>query len=174
MTDFPGDVGIDIGGRRLAYGWPYWSTVESFDLGSKAKSGMPRDAELRAMRDWLNHHLPIGVQLWVDIPFAGNGGVAAAQMLSETVGMVLSAQEWTRPPIMAHQATWKSQLLGNHMAGKAEIQSWLAEHHPDLAALCKTEDEYDAMVIGIYGRERTAGRILAPEPKKRKRRAKKT
>ena len=167
MTDFAGDVGIDIGGRRLAYGWPHWGNVGSFDLGTKAKSGLSRDAELWAMKDWLNSVLPLGVQLWIDIPFAGNGGVAAAQMLSETVGMVKSAQRWKRPPIMVHASTWKSALLGNHLAGKEEISAWLHDHDQRLWSRCQTQDEMDAAVIGLYGRERTAGRILAPEPKKK-------
>jgi len=166
VSEFTGDVGIDIGGRRLAYGWPYFGMVGSFDLGKKG--GMSRDAELRAMRAWLNAALPHGVQLWIDIPFAGNGGVAAAQMLSETVGMVLSAQEWLCPPIMVHSSTWKSALLGNHLAGKDELSGWLHDRDTRLWTRCQTQDEIDAAVIGIYGQERAAGRILPPEPKKRR------
>lgn len=170
--DWPGDVGIDIGGRRLAYGWPHWGAAGSIEF--KRGSGLSRDRELWSMRNWLNGVLPIGVQLWVDIPFAGNGGVAAAQMLSETVGMVLSAQEWKVPPIMVHSSTWKSALLGNHLAGKDEISAWLHDHDTRLWSRCQTQDEIDAAVIGHYGRERTAGRILAPVPKKRPRRKKVT
>lgn len=166
------DVGIDIGMRRIAYGWPYYELAGSFDLGKV--SGMSRDAELRAMQRWLNSVLPVGVQLWVDQAFAGAGAVAMAQRLTESIAAVLVAQDWKLPPQIVHQATWKSQTIGNHMADKKEIQAWLEAEHPKLAARCNTEDEYDAMVIGIYGEGRSEGRILAPEPKKKPRRKAKT
>lgn len=161
------DVGIDIGMRRIAYAWPSFGLVDSFDMGKKAGR---RDYELRAMQEWLNTKVPEGVQLWVDQAFAGQGAVAMAQRLTETIAAVMTAQTWFLPPIVVHQATWKSQLIGNHMADKAEINAWLAEHRPDLHRLCETEDEYDATAIALYGKERSEGRILAPVPKKKPRR----
>lgn len=172
MSDYLIDVGIDVGMRRLAYGWPAYGLAGSIDLGRK--SGISRDVELRTMREWLRKYLPVGVQLWVDQPFAGNGGIAAAQALSETIGMVLTAQDWTHPPVIVHQATWKSQVLQNHQAGKDEMRAWLFERYPTLYRADMTEDEVDATIIGLYGIGRSEGRILPPEPKKPKRRKTRT
>ena len=167
MSESHYDVGIDIGKRRLAYGWPAFRLAGSIDLEAP---GLPRDRELRAMQRWLCRHIPSGVQLWVDQAFAGKGAVSVAQDLTETISAVLTAQDWERSPIVVHQATWKSAVLGNHMADKDEIRGWLEENEPELAAACKTEDEFDAMTIGLYGWGRTEGRILAPQPKAPKRR----
>lgn len=160
-------VGVDVGLRRLAYSWPYWGLAASFDL---KKPGLPRDVELRMMQDWLVSKLPTGAQLYVDQAFAGQGAVAVAQRLTETIAAVMTAQQWVVSPVIVHQATWKSQIIGNHMAGKDEINAWLLEHRPDLHQQCSTEDEVDATVIGLYGQGRVDGSILAPEPKKAKRR----
>ena len=161
------DVGIDIGMNRLAWGWPYWGQADSIDLGSNP--GMSRDAVLRHLQSWLAARLPVGVRLWVDQAYAQHS-VATAQRLTETISAVMTAREWEHPVTVVHQATWKSQVLGNARADKAEIAQWLHDHDQRLWSRCATEDEYDAAVIGYYGVGRTEGRILAPEPKKRPRR----
>lgn len=175
MTEFDSliDVGIDVGMRRLAYAWPAYGLSGSFDLG-KGSSGMTRDAELRAMQQWLRAVVPDGVRLWVDQAFAGAGAVAMAQRLTETISAVMTAQDWAISPIVVHSATWKSQVIGNHKATKDEIQAFLEVNYPQLASECQTEDEYDAMVIGLYGKGRAEGRILPPEPKPPKRRKSRT
>lgn len=167
MSEWRGDVGIDIGKRRIAYGWPAYRLAGYVDLG---KTGTRRDGELRIMQAWLTRFIPVGVQLWVDQSFAGGGGTPIAQSLSETISAVFTAQDWTLEPILVHQATWKSQVIGNHMADKKEINAWLLQNYPDHHAKCSTEDEVDAMVIGLYGQGRTEGRILAPEPRRKPRR----
>lgn len=161
------DVGIDIGQRRLAFGWPHFRIAGSIDLGKELV--VSRDHELRTMQAWLNKNIPSGAQLWIDQAFA-QASVAVAQRLTETIAAVLTAQQWTRPPIIIHSGTWKSQVVGNHRASKAEIRDWLEEHHPELARKCLTEDETDSMVIGLYGRGRTLGEISPPDIKKAKRR----
>lgn len=164
------DVGIDIGKARLAYGWPSWKQAGSIDLG---KMKLRRSAELTMLQDWLVTKVPTGVRLWIDRPlFAGTGTESGAR-LTETVAAVLTAQEWEHEPVVVSNMSWKSQVLNNTKATKDEIRAWVEEHYPDLAAICQTEDEYDAMVIALYGQGRTFGRILAPEPRKPKRRVKK-
>lgn len=163
------DVGIDIGKRRLAYAWPAYGERGSIDLESQHLS---RSVELRWLQNWLTSHIPADVQLWVDQAYAGNGAVATAQALEQTIAAVLTAQEWVTEPQIVHQATWKSQVVGNHMASKIQVHDWLAEHHPELMELCSCEDEVDAMVIAIYGKGRSDGVINAPVVKKPRRRKK--
>jgi hypothetical protein len=167
----PIDVGIDVGKSRLAFAWPaVYSQAGSIDLASQK---LPRSVELQWLQAWLITKLPTGVQLWIDRPlFAGTGTESGAR-LTETVSAVLTAQEWDYEPHMVFNMTWKSQVLGNTSASKDDIRRWVEENHPELAAVCQTEDEYDAMVIALYGQGRSNGRILAPEPKKPKRRVKK-
>lgn len=169
--DGRGDVGIDIGMHRLAFGWPYWATADSRDFGRRKPKGQSRDAELRELQAWLVRYIPPGARLWIDQAFAGHGGVAAAQGLSETVSAVMTACAWDNPPVVVHSSTWKSVVIGNHLANKAQIHVWLSEHHPHLAELCDTEDEVDAMVIGIYGQMRSNGEVSAPVVHRRARKA---
>jgi len=162
------DVGIDIGKRRLAYSWPYWGMTEYVDLG---KPGMRRDAELRLMRDWLRTKLPSGVQLWIDRPLA-HVGADAAEGQAETIAAVLTAVDWVHAPIRVYSSTWKSQIVGNHHAAKDDLRDWLIENHPALAVQCITEDQCDAMILGLYGKGRSDGEILPPDVRKPTRRRK--
>lgn len=167
ITDNIIDVGIDIGMRRLAYSWPSYRLSGAIDLGRQ--KGLSRDAELRMLQDWLITKLPVGVRLWIDQAYA-QASIATAQRLSETIAAVYTAQDWIISPILVHSSTWKSQVIGNHMAGKDELRSWLEQERPDLYRPAMTEDEVDATIIGLYGKGRADGRILPPEPKKPKKR----
>lgn len=165
MAESTIDVGIDVGKSRLAYAWPAWKLAGSIDYASQK---LPRHVELRRLQDWLLARLPIGAQLWIDRPlFAGTGTESGAR-LTETVTAVLTTQEWYLAPKIIFSQSWKSQVLHKRDASKDEIKAWLTEQHPMLAERCSTEDEYDAMVIGLYGQGRSEGVILAPEPPKRK------
>jgi hypothetical protein len=160
------DVGIDVGKARLAYAWPAWQMVGSVDLTHQS---LQRHIQLIWLQNWLRSKLPEGVQLWIDRPlFAGTGTESGAR-LTETVAAVLTTQEWELTPQIVFNQTWKSQTVG-YPATKDETKAWLIEHHPLLARRCTTEDEYDAMVIGLYGKGRSEGVILAPQPPKPKRR----
>lgn len=159
------DVGIDIGKRRLAYSWPYWGLVDHIDLG---KPGMRRDVELRQLKEWLASKMSVGVQLWIDQAYAGNGAISVAQDLSETISAVLTAMDWMHEPKIIHSGTWKAQIVGNHRAAKDDLRNWLIENHPALAAICRTEDEIDATIIALYGKRRSDGEILPPDVKRPK------
>ena len=165
------DIGIDIGTHRLAYGWPYWTMAASVDLSRHKPKGQSRDTELRTLQAWLVRYIPTGAQLWIDQPFAGQGNVATAQSMSETVSAVLTAQDWAVPPVVVHQSTWKVATVGDPHANKAATHAWLSEHYPHLAVVCDTEDEVDAMVIGLYGQMRSNGQVNAPAPHRPRRRA---
>ena len=163
------DVGIDIGKRRIAFGWPAWHMSDSFDLGKKP--GPSRDWELRHMQHWLNRYIPDGARLWIDQAFPGHS-VAAAMDLAETISAVRTAQDWVNPPVVVHSSTWKSAVLGNHLASKEEMLEWLTDTHPLLALQCATEDEVDAMIIGLYGTMRSNGHVPPPGPRRRRTRKK--
>ena len=166
MTESSIDVGIDVGKNRLAYAWPYFGIAGSVDLSGQR---LQRHIELIWLQNWLVSKLPVGVQLWIDRPlFAGTGTESGAR-LTETVAAVMTAQEWELAPQIVFNQTWKSQTVG-YPATKDETKAWLTEHHPLLARRCTTEDEYDAMVIGLYGKGRTEGVILPPQGKKPARR----
>lgn len=158
MSESTIDVGIDVGKARLAYAWPYWEMAGSIDL---AREKLPRHIELLRLREWLQTKVPETIQLWIDRPlFAGTGTESGAR-LTETVSTILTAQQWVRAPQIVFGQSWKSQTVG-YPATKDEIRSWLNQHHPRLARRCTTEDECDAMVIGLYGRGRSEGVILPP------------
>ncbi len=161
------DVNIDIGKARLAYGWPYWGMAGSIDLAGQK---LQRHIELRWLQNWLVSKLPVGVQLWIDRPLYHSTGLSSGERLTETVSAILTAQEWELAPIVIHSMSWKARTVGPPHADKDELRYWLAQNHPKLAAKCTTEDECDAMVIGLYGKGRTEGVILPPQGKKPARR----
>lgn len=161
------DVGIDVGKARLAMAWPYWGITDYIDLG---KAKLSRHEELWHLREWLITKVPDGVQLWIDRPLFHGTGTAAGERLTETIGAIMTAQQWQRPPIIVHSSTWKAQVVGNHRAAKDEMRDWLGEHYPDHLAICQTEDEVDATIIALYGKGRADGVIAAPDVKRPSRR----
>lgn len=169
MTDNDrNDIGIDIGKAKIAYAWPAYTAAGSLDV---SRQKLDRHLELRRMQDWLLTFVPRGARLWIDRPLFAGTGTSAGERLTETVGAILTAQEWVFPPTIVHSSTWKSQMIGNHRADKDEIRAWVETYHPELAEACHgVEDEYDAMTIGLYGRARSTGVILAPVRKPVKRR----
>lgn len=167
------DVGIDVGKRRVAYSWPAHGVVDFYDL---VKPGLPRSHELRMMRNWIASRLPENVQLWIDEPLShGNGiGSIAARGLNETVVAIVTAHSWVHEPIRVYSSTWKSQVVGNHQAEKDDLKDWLVANVPQLAYQCRTQDEIDASIVGIYGKGRSDGVILPPDVRRPKRRTKRS
>lgn len=162
-----GVVGIDLAKRRIAIGWPYWGMAASLDFGKKPGN---RNAELVAMRLWLVSKIPSGAHLWIEKTTIHGSGAAtlSAEGLAETRGMVLSASPWAGHDDVG-QSTWKAQVVGNGHASKDDVELWLRTEHPDLRAACSTEDEVDAMCVGIYGTMRMGGTIDPPSPKAKRR-----
>ena len=169
------DVGIDLGVRRLAIGWPYWGVSYAIDLG---KAPAERGHELRALQEWVRETLPDHVRLWIENPYVSNGlarNQTTSLAMSETLSAVLTAHQWGYPPERVGQSTWKAQVIGNGRASKEEVQVWLHQMYPDLwDAVEGDEDRCDAMCIGLYGTLRTKGAVEPPvsRPKKRRRKGK--
>jgi len=163
------DVGIDIGKRRIALGWPYWKVSRAIDLVKPGERGQ----ELRALTDWLCRQLPDGARLWIEMPYLSNGPGANQSTtigMAETVGAIKAAAPWAEISEVG-QSTWKAKVCGNGRATKNEVAAWLADNHPSLyEATGGLEDQVDAMCIGLYGMFRTLGQIPPPEPKRSKRR----
>lgn len=163
-------VGVDIGMNRIALAVPELAYADSIDLGKRKRNGR-RDVELRQLQGWLATWLTPGAVLWIDRPLFQGTGTSAGERLTETASAIMTALPWYIEPVEIHSSSWKSKVLGNHLASKDEIQSWLEINRPDLAQACQTEDEFDAMVIGLYGQGRASGEILAPVKPKPKKRA---
>lgn len=164
-------VGMDFGKRRLAIGWPYWCFTAVIDMD---KYGWHRSLELKQLREYSVARLPADVIIWGETPYL-SGGVASNPTttadLAMSIGAVQSAQKWAGFETIAPN-TWKAAVVGNGHATKDEIQAWLLEHHPELAAACNgDENAYDAMCIGLYGIMRETGEVPPPTKKPRKKRA---
>ena len=163
------DIGIDIGKRRLALGWPYAKQSASIDLN---KPGI-RSQELSLLASWLRETIPsINVRLWIETPYASHGkaGSQAGLDLSETVGMIMAAAAWDQVT-MVGQSTWKARVCGSGKLQKLEVADWLAINHPDLfEKTMDDEDRIDAMCIGLYGKMRSEGLVLPPVKTPRKKR----
>ena len=166
------DIGVDVGKRRLALGWPYQERSLVIDL---KKVGV-RASELYSLSGWMTQVIPEDVRLWIEQPYLSNGPGANQTVtigMAETVGAVQSAREW-KQVTMVGQSTWKAQVCGNGRASKEEVALWLETNEPELYDLCcGDQDRIDAMCIGLYGRLRSTGVIEAPvkakkRPRKRK------
>lgn len=167
-------IGVDIGVRRLAIASPTAIWATSLDLGTKP--GV-RHIELGDLSEWLWMTLmTLGeagqMDLVVEQPMLTHDS-GVFESMSHTIGAVLSADTW-HSALVVHPSTWKSQLLGYGNADKADHEEWLYVNSPTLYNACDTEDEYDAMCIGLFGELLEDGLVEIPERKPRKRAAKKT
>ena len=166
------DVGVDIGVRRIALGWPKMGLSQAIDLGKKP--GV-RHRELFHLAGWMSQVLPMPgmVHLWIEQPYLSNGpgkNQNTTIAMAETVGAIKAAAEWGEVTLVG-QSTWKAQVCGNGRADKDEVSLWLLEAHPEVFAKCRSDqDRIDAMCIGLYGMLRSAGLIQAPVKAKRKKR----
>lgn len=170
-------IGVDVGVRRLAIASPSMVRATSVDLG--AKPGI-RHAELGEISDWLWMTLsqwgePGEMELVIEQPMLMRVGASTQTLeaMSHTIGAVMSADSW-RSALIVNQSTWKSLLLGYGNADKADHEEWLFVTSQALYGACDTEDEYDAMCIGLFGELLQDGLVSIPERKPRKRAAKKT
>ena len=166
-------IGADIGKRRLALAFPDSPEAYHIDLGD-ASSGLSRDDELVLIQRFVTPLAQYRVwpHLFIEEPYLSGGPAANAMTtigLAETVTALRLAWRWTSVTLV-NPSTWKSAVVGNFRASKDEISGWLLEQHPALHRICRTEDEIDAMCIGIYGKMRLSGEASEPERKKRARR----
>ena len=53
-------------------------------------------------------------------------------------------------------------------SSKVEGLELLTDRYALLSYQCQTEDEIDAMVIGLYGQMRSNGGVLPPEPRRKR------
>lgn len=163
------DVGVDVGKRRLAIGWP--AACKSYNIDLK-KIGV-RNVELLNLSEWIAQTLPFDVHLWIEMPYLSNGPGANQTTtigMAETVGVVKAAAPWAEVTLVG-QSTWKAQVCGNGRFGKDEVAAWLLMYYPALWDLTDgNEDQIDAMCIGLYGKMRSEGLIQPPVKKPRKKR----
>ena len=168
------DIGVDVGKRRLSFGSPMTSQVFSIDL----KKPGDRAIELSTMSRWVRNvaipgfgYSPSEISLWIEAAYVGTKvlNISTAMGLAETIGVVQSSAQWGMSEVIG-TSTWKSAALGNWHADKDFVAKWLEEFYPDLFDICHSQDEIDALCIGIYGTMRADGRVAAPvhKPKKRK------
>lgn len=170
-------VGVDVGVRRLAMACPDQGWSDYVDLGRQhgRNDHFARHEELSYLKDWcwsamVDWDCDVReVDLVIERTTASHATTAATgEAMNQTIGVVLAADDWRSATLVA-QSTWKAQLLGYGHADKEDINAWLRLSAPALHAICSTEDEVDAMCIGLYGVMLHDGVIEVPAPKKRAR-----
>jgi hypothetical protein len=164
------DIGVDIGQRRIALGWPYYEQSFSLDMGKHA--GPARHLELRSMADWVGRTLPAGAHLWIERPYLSNGSGMNQNTtigMAETVAAVMLAAPWAKVDLVV-PGTWKKQVCGSGVMTKAEVAAWLKTNQFRLWQKCLgDEDRMDAMCVGLYGMLRSDGVVDPPvKPHKKK------
>lgn len=165
-------AGIDLGVRKLAIGIPQMALAASIEL---QRGQLDRESELLSMQDFLHEQVEQVMALWVEMPYLSNGphkNQTTTIAMAEVVGMVRSAGRWAQVSLVG-QSTWKAQLIGSGRASKENVDFWLSVAHRDLHAQCDSQDEVDAMCIGIYGLMLDRGEILPPVHRPRRRHARK-
>ena len=169
------DVGIDVGMRKLAYGWPAWKQSQEIHITPGKHT---RSQELAMLSKWVADRIPPGVRLWIETPYVSNGSArnpTTSLHMAETVSAILTAQPWDVEPQYVAPNTWKAAVVGNGNAPKAEVGLWLSNYDLDLYAACEDdENRVDAMCIGLYGQKRTLGVVLPPGNYRKRRRARAT
>lgn len=174
-------IGVDIGVRRLAIACPEMGWTTHVDLGRRrtGRHALMRHEELASLKRWLWNTMtdvirlgvhPGDMALVIEQPMlaAVGGSTQTLEHMSEVIGMVLAADSWGSAK-MVNVSTWKALLLGYGHADKEDIDAWLRLTAPELRQLCGTEDEVDAMCIGLFGVMLHDGLIEESAPKKRAR-----
>jgi len=141
-------VGIDCGGQKVA--------VVDIDNGHflvyEVLGRQERHTVARRIRAYLEsvEHLLDG-SIWVEAPvLAGVRNIQSTIKVAQTTGIVHAVLAQTHEVAVS---SWKKRTVGQGNASKPQVRDWLDEHHPDIARMCRgNQDLYDAACIALYGR----------------------
>lgn len=159
-------VGIDVGLRRLAIAMPDLAYAANINLPGPHK--LTREEELYQLQDFLAREVPEHiVSVWLELPYVSHGGRSNPNVtigMAETVGAVRCFRAGISVETVV-PSTWKKEVCGDGRTDKDATSAWLLEHEPELFDACDTEDEIDAMCIGLYGKMRQTGLVMPPVSK---------
>ena len=91
--------------------------------------------------------------LYIEEPLvAGARNLQSSLKIAQVAGALLCLSAGMEQVYLVPVATWKKDVIGHGGAVKSEVCSWVAEHHPQVAAVCGLDqDLYDAAAIAFYG-----------------------
>jgi hypothetical protein len=146
-------AGLDTASRRAVL------VVPALGMAAEAfvRPSTPQQ-EVHELAGWVAHSLPPGTHLFVERSIYVQNAQTCVR-LAMTVGAVLARWDPALTTLV-DIPVWKQQVVGHGHAVKGDVARWLAGSHPDLAALCASQDLVDAACIALYGRMCLAG----PEP----------
>lgn len=140
-------IGVDCGGRKLAIVDVDAMFFHTYEVRQLSERGQ----ELRAAAE---HLLGLGLSgpVWVEAPLvAGARNLQSSLKVAQMTGVVHACLPETHQVAVS---SWKQRVVGRGNADKGAVRSWLDEHHPDIAHLCRgNQDLYDAACIALYGRD---------------------
>jgi Holliday junction resolvasome RuvABC endonuclease subunit len=89
--------------------------------------------------------------IWIEAPvLAGVRNVQSTIKVAQTTGIVHAVLAQTHEVAVS---SWKKRTVGQGNASKPQVRDWLDEAHPDIARMCRgNQDLYDAACIALYGR----------------------
>lgn len=84
---------------------------------------------------------------------AGVRNLRTTIKIAETAGAVIAAACGAQGTYLVPVSSWKKGTHGSGNAGKSDVRTWLADHHPTLAAECgDDQDLVDAACVALHGR----------------------
>lgn len=139
-------VGIDCGARKLALVCPERGVFAVLEV---KKIDYERFYE--AAGAFFGTYQPmLDEEKWfVEAPVvAGARNLQSTIKVAQTVGIVHAlAPNVTEVAV----SSWKKATVGNGNASKAMVKEWLDKEHPDLALMCRgNQDLYDAACIALH------------------------
>jgi Holliday junction resolvasome RuvABC endonuclease subunit len=153
-------MGVDLGVHKLscavledtASSEPSLLRAESMDIGEGA-----RDLQLCTLASYA-HDMALSMDVgmvWIEEVIIGNNRKYSLQ-LAEMKGAVLASMAHLRmfkgiDTRTVDNKVWKREMLDNGNASKQEIQNYIIETYPRYAPFCGGQDEFDAVVIALYG-----------------------
>lgn len=158
-------VGIDCGARRGAF----------FVSGPGLMTPVVRRCEAGDPRVFYDL---TQVSRWIDLAFApwrvvieapivgasGNGQTAVK--IAMAVGAI--AAGFSCPVDLKAPASWKKEVIGHGHASKADVESFLRAHHPEITEVCSSYpakdrvDLYDAACLALAARSDVASPSPVP------------
>lgn len=165
------NLGVDFGVRRIAVACadPGHENAVSYEF-KKSDRGM----ELNYLEDRFQYVLITSrfvgdTHLWIEGAIAaGVKNLQTTVALAATQGAIIACHG--SPTTIVPVSTWKKGVCGHGGLTKEGVEAWLLQFRPDLYAICRSQDERDAMCMSLYGIGMLSGEILVPAkvPKKRK------
>lgn len=144
-------VGVDVGGRKVAIVSLEQGVFFSYELKKIDYPRFRKEARLLVEQ----YVKVLGDDVWfMEAPVvAGAKNIQSTIRVAETFGLVACLVPDAREVAVS---SWKKATVGNGNASKVQVREWLDGNHPDVARMCRgNQDLYDAACIALYGEQNT-------------------